>query len=56
MKRPGGRESFKADTGVGNPKNATSGKGEHLFDAVTNKIAGFITELAQTDIDEMYED
>lgn len=44
------------DTGVGNPKNATSGKGEHLFDAVTNKIAGFITELAQTDIDEMYED
>lgn len=44
-----------ADTGVGNPKNATPQKGKQLFEAITKKMAGFLTELSQTDIDDMYE-
>lgn len=43
------------DTGVGDPRNATPQKGEQLFKAITQKIAGFLTELSQTDINDMYE-
>ena len=43
------------DTGIGNPKEATSEKGEKYFMAVTEKIADMLVELAQCDILEMYE-
>lgn len=37
------------DTGVGNPAAATAEKGAKYFAAVTEKIAGFLVELAETD-------
>jgi creatinine amidohydrolase len=43
------------DTGVGNPAAATVEKGRTYVEAVTEKIAGFLVELAGTDPGEMYE-
>jgi creatinine amidohydrolase len=43
------------DTGVGNPAQATSEKGARYFAAVTEAIAGFLTELARTRVEELYE-
>ncbi len=42
------------DTGVGNPKKATKEKGSAYLEAVTNEIAGFLTELAAARPDELY--
>jgi creatinine amidohydrolase len=44
-----------SDTGTGNPRAATAEKGEKYLSAVTEKIAGFLVELAQADPGEMYE-
>jgi len=43
------------DTGVGNPKKATKEKGECYFDAVTTKISQLFVELANVQIDDLYE-
>lgn len=43
------------DTGVGNPKQATSAKGKAFFDVTTTKIADFFEELHQADLEDMYE-
>jgi creatinine amidohydrolase len=43
------------DTGTGNPKAATSEKGEKYFAAVTQKMAAMIQELAAIDKNELYE-
>jgi creatinine amidohydrolase len=43
------------DTGVGNPKAATPEKGRRYFEAVTQKIAGFLVELAKADLRDLYE-
>ena len=43
-----------ADTGTGNPKAATAGKGERFVRAVTERIGGFLVELAQADLDRLY--
>ena len=43
-----------ADTGVGDPSNATADKGERYFRAVTERVAGFLTELAATDVEGLY--
>lgn len=43
------------DTGVGNPKKATARKGEQFLHDVTHKIAGFLGELAQANLDDLYE-
>lgn len=43
------------DTGIGNPKAATAEKGERFFKAVTEKMGGFIAELAASDVDDLYE-
>ncbi len=43
-----------SDTGVGNPKAATPEKGQRYFEAVTEKIAGFLMELAKTDRQDLY--
>ena len=51
------REWSKAseDTGIGDPSRATADKGQQFFDAVVERIAGFLVDLAQADINDMYE-
>jgi creatinine amidohydrolase len=44
-----------ADTGIGNPKAATSEKGAAFFEAVTGRIASFLIELARLDPQDLYE-
>jgi creatinine amidohydrolase len=43
------------DTGVGNPALASADKGERYLDAVCSKIASFLIELADADLDDLYE-
>ena len=43
------------DTGVGNPAAATREKGERYLAAATQRIAGFLTELAAADPAALYE-
>jgi creatinine amidohydrolase len=43
------------DTGVGDPAAATAGKGAAYFAAVTERIAGFLVELAALDPEDAYE-
>jgi len=43
------------DTGVGNPAGATAEKGRKYVEAVSEKIGGFLVELAQADTARMYE-
>lgn len=42
------------DTGVGDPRGATSEKGAEYFDRVTDALAGYLVELAGTDLDDLY--
>lgn len=44
-----------ADTGVGDPSKATAEKGKRYFEDVTQKIGGFLVELAQADTKDIYE-
>jgi creatinine amidohydrolase len=44
-----------ADTGIGNPKAATAEKGRRYLEEVTRKIGDFLVELAEADIDDLYE-
>ncbi len=43
------------DTGVGNPAAATAEKGRKYVAAVSEKIAGFLVELAKADTTKLYE-
>ena len=43
------------DTGVGDPAGATPELGESYFRAVTERIAGYLVELAEVDLDDLYE-
>jgi creatinine amidohydrolase len=43
------------DTGVGDPSRATVEKGKRFLDAVTEKIGGFLVDLAAADLDDLYE-
>lgn len=43
------------DTGTGNPRASTAAKGERFLRAVTDRIGGFLVELATADPNEMYE-
>ena len=43
------------DTGVGNPAAATPEKGRKYVEAVSEKIGGFLVDLARADAGEMYE-
>jgi creatinine amidohydrolase len=42
------------DTGVGNPKKASSEKGEIFFKAVTKKVGNFFLEVAKADTQDLY--
>jgi creatinine amidohydrolase len=44
------------DTGVGDPAKATAEKGARYLDAVAEAIAGFLVELAASDLDDLYEE
>jgi len=43
-----------ADTGVGDPAGATQELGKAFFRAVTQRIAGFLVELAAVDVEDLY--
>ena len=43
------------DTGVGNPKKATAEKGKKYLDDVTTKIGDFFVEMAECDLNDLYE-
>lgn len=47
--------SITDSTGVGNPQKASAEKGKQFLAAVTKQIAGFVVELAASDLNEMYE-
>jgi creatinine amidohydrolase len=43
------------DTGSGNPAAATPEKGKRYVEAVTERIADFLIELARADTTKLYE-
>jgi creatinine amidohydrolase len=43
------------DTGVGNPAKASPAKGSAYFEAVTDKVGGFLVDLASAEPDALYE-
>jgi creatinine amidohydrolase len=43
------------DTGIGNPRAATAEKGREYVDEVTRRIGDFLVELAEADVEDMYE-
>ncbi|MFW5699536.1 MAG: creatininase family protein [Bacteroidota bacterium] len=43
-----------ADTGIGDPRKATSEKGKAYFEAVTQKLAGLIEAFANTEPEKLY--
>lgn len=43
------------DTGVGDPAQASAAKGASFLEAVTERLAGFLTELAAADPEELYQ-
>ena len=45
-----------SDTGVGDPRAASAGKGREYAAAVTERIAGFLAELAAVSLEDLYED
>jgi creatinine amidohydrolase len=46
---------MSSDTGVGDPSRATVEKGKLFLDAVTEKIGGFLVDLAAADLNNLYE-
>jgi creatinine amidohydrolase len=46
--------TVSADTGIGNPRAATAEKGRRYVEAVTDRIAQFLVELAAADVAAMY--
>lgn len=42
------------DTGVGDPREASAEKGERYFKAITEKVAGVMSDIAALDIEDMY--
>jgi creatinine amidohydrolase len=43
------------DTGIGYPKDATKEKGERYFNAVVEKMSQLFLEIAQADLEDLYE-
>ena len=46
---------ISADTGVGNPREATKEKGEKYFKAVTEKVGDLFFELSLCDVKDLYQ-
>lgn len=47
--------SVTADTGIGNPAKATVQKGEAYVNAVVQRVAQYLVELAAMNLDDLYE-
>jgi len=47
-------EKFTADSGAGDPRQATAEKGARFFEAVTHELAAFLSELSTAKIDEAF--
>ena len=47
-------ERFTEDSGAGDPRAATAQKGEQYFEAVSQKLAEFLVELAGAEMDESF--
>lgn len=45
-----------ADTGVGDPSRSTAEKGRAYLEEVTEKLSGFLVDLAAADLDALYEE
>lgn len=43
------------DTGIGNPSKATKEKGERYFQAVVHKVADLFVDIANADLNDLYE-
>jgi creatinine amidohydrolase/Fe(II)-dependent formamide hydrolase-like protein len=43
------------DSGVGDPRRASSERGAEFFGAVTESVADFLVELAEVELDDQYE-
>jgi creatinine amidohydrolase/Fe(II)-dependent formamide hydrolase-like protein len=43
------------DSGVGDPRRASSERGAEFFGVVTGSVADFLVELAEVDLDDQYE-
>jgi creatinine amidohydrolase len=43
------------DTGVGDPRKASAEKGERFFKAITQKVADFFVDVANTNSKEFYQ-
>jgi creatinine amidohydrolase len=43
-----------ADTGIGDPREATAAKGERFSREVAERIAGYLVELAAADLNDLY--
>jgi creatinine amidohydrolase len=48
--------AISTDTGVGDPSASTAAKGEAFFRAVTERISGFLVDLASADMNDLYSD
>ncbi|MGM0619983.1 MAG: creatininase family protein [Bacteroidota bacterium] len=48
-------DKVSEDTGVGNPKKASAEKGKKFLNDVTTKIGNYLVELAECDLDNLYE-
>ncbi|WP_346861828.1 creatininase family protein [uncultured Draconibacterium sp.] len=48
-------DKVSEDTGVGNPKKSNAEKGRKFLDDVTTKIADYFVELAECDLNDLYE-
>lgn len=46
---------ISADTGVGNPKEASKEKGERFFNAICNKLGNLMVEISNNDTNNLYE-
>ncbi len=47
-------DRYTEDSGAGDPRSATAGKGERFFNAVCEEFADFLVELASAEIDEAF--
>ena len=48
-------DKISKDTGVGNPKKGTAKKGKRYLEDITTKIGEFFVELAECDLEDLYE-
>jgi creatinine amidohydrolase len=48
-------DKVSEDTGIGNPKKASAKKGEKYLNDLTTEISNFFVEMAECDLDDLYD-